>query len=100
MKRHIINCVKFAGLLHDIGKIELPLEILNKPGKLTSNEYEIVKLHPYYGYEILKNIRFPWPIAKVVYQHQERIDGSGYPRGLKGDEILLEAKILSVCDVI
>lgn len=95
-----INCVKFAGLLHDIGKIELPLEILNKPGKLTSNEYEIVKLHPYYGYEILKNIRFPWPIAEVVYQHQERIDGSGYPRGLKGDEILLEAKILSVCDVI
>lgn len=95
-----INCIKYAGLLHDIGKVEVPIEILNKPTKLTKNELDLIKLHSYYGYEILNTIDFPYPIAEVVYQHHERIDGSGYPRGLKGKEILLEAKILSVCDVV
>ena len=95
-----INCIKYAGLLHDIGKVEVPIEILNKPSKLTKNELDLIKLHSYYGYEILNKIDFPYPIAEVVYQHHERIDGSGYPRGLKDKEILLEAKILSVCDVV
>lgn len=95
-----INCIKYAGLLHDIGKVEVPIEILNKPTKLTKNELDLIKLHSYYGYEILKTIDFPYPIAEVVYQHHERIDGSGYPRGLKSDEMLLEAKIISVCDVV
>ncbi|MGB9750584.1 MAG: PAS domain S-box protein [Caldisericia bacterium] len=95
-----INTIKYAGLLHDIGKVEVPIEILNKPSQLTRNELDLVKLHSYYGYEILKTIDFPYPLAEIVYQHHERIDGSGYPRGLKGDEILLEAKILSVCDVV
>lgn len=95
-----INCVKYASLLHDIGKVEVPIEILNKPAKLTKNELDLIKLHSYYGYEILKTIDFPYPIAEVVYQHHERVDGSGYPRGLKSEEILLEAKIISVCDVV
>jgi len=95
-----INTIKYAGLLHDIGKVEVPIEILNKPSQLTRNELDLVKLHSYYGYEILKTIEFPYPLAEIVYQHHERIDGSGYPRGLKDDEILLETKILSVCDVV
>lgn len=88
------------GLVHDIGKISIPAEILTKPTKLSTLEYELIKAHPEKGYEILKNIEFPFPIAEIIYQHHERLDGSGYPRGLKGDEILLEARILAVADVI
>lgn len=88
------------GLVHDIGKISIPSEILTKPTKLSPLEYELIKAHPEKGYEILKNIEFPFPIAEIIYQHHERIDGSGYPRGLKGDEILWEARILAVADVI
>jgi len=89
-----------AGLVHDLGKIHIPAEILSKPGKLTKIEFEMIKTHPEAGYEILKNVDFLWPIAQTVLQHHERIDGSGYPAGLKGDQILLEAKIIAVADVV
>jgi PAS domain S-box-containing protein len=88
------------GLVHDIGKIAIPAEILSKPTKLSVLEYELIKSHSERGYEILKNIDFPFPVAEIVYQHHERMDGSGYPRGLKGDEILMEARILTIADVI
>lgn len=92
--------LRVAGLLHDIGKIAVPAEILSKPSKLTKPEFEIVKCHSQAGFDILKAIEFPWPIAKIVLQHHERIDGSGYPEGLRGQDILLEAKVLAVADVV
>lgn len=92
--------LRIAGLVHDIGKISIPAEYLTKPTRLTQSEYQILQTHPGNGYDILKNVDFPWPIAEVAHQHHERIDGSGYPRGLKGDEILLEARIVAVADVI
>jgi putative two-component system response regulator len=95
-----IEAIRIAGVLHDIGKIRTPVSILNRPGKLLKAEWELIKTHPVVGYKILKQIPFPRPIAEIVYQHHERIDGSGYPRGLKEDGILLEAKILAVADVI
>jgi PAS domain S-box-containing protein/putative nucleotidyltransferase with HDIG domain len=95
-----IEGVEMAGNLHDIGKIYVPSEILNKPGKISDLEFNIIKTHPQVGYDILKSIKFPWPIAEIVFQHHERLDGSGYPSGLKGDQIHLEAKILAVADVI
>ena len=95
-----VEGVRMASLIHDIGKISVPSEILSKPGKLTDIERSLVKTHAQSGYEILKNIKFPWPIAQVVLQHHERIDGSGYPLGLKGQKILLEAKIIGVADVV
>lgn len=95
-----IEGLKLAAEIHDIGKIYVPAEILSKPTKLTELEYTIIKTHPEAGYEILKNIEFPWPIAQIVLQHHERMDGSGYPGGLKGEEILLEARILAVADVV
>ena len=91
--------VYLSGLVHDIGKINVPSEILNKPGKLLSIEFELVKLHPATGYEILKGIDFPWPLADITRQHHERIDGSGYPDGLIGDAILPEAQVIAVADV-
>jgi HD-GYP domain-containing protein (c-di-GMP phosphodiesterase class II) len=87
-------------MIHDVGKIEIPAEILTKPRSLSELEYSIVRLHPQAGYEILRNIDFPWPIADMVWQHHEKIDGSGYPRGLKGEEILLESRILTVADIV
>jgi putative nucleotidyltransferase with HDIG domain len=95
-----IEAIRIAGVLHDIGKIRTPVSLLNRPGKLLKAEWELIKTHPVVGYKILKQIPFPWPIAEIVYQHHERINGSGYPRGLKGDVIRLEAKILAVADVI
>ena len=95
-----VEAIRISGLLHDIGKIRVPVSLLNRPGKLLKAEWELIKLHPLVGYKILKNIPFPWPIADIVYQHHERIDGSGYPRGLTGKEILLEAKIMAVADVM
>lgn len=95
-----IDGLRMAGNLHDIGKITVPAEILSKPGKISKEEYNIIQTHPQVGYDILKTIDFPWPVAKIVLQHHERIDGSGYPLGLKGEETLLEAKILAVSDVI
>lgn len=95
-----VHGLQLAATIHDIGKLSIPAEILTKPGRLTSLEYELIKTHAEAGYQILKGVEFPWPVAEMVRQHHERIDGSGYPRGLKGDQILLEARILSVADVI
>ncbi|MEO0095797.1 MAG: HD domain-containing phosphohydrolase [candidate division WOR-3 bacterium] len=95
-----IQCLNIAGILHDIGKIYVPAEILSKPARLTQAEYDIVKEHPKIGFEILKPIQFPWPIAEIILQHHERIDGSGYPYGLRLDNIILEARILAVADVV
>ena len=92
--------IRMAGLIHDIGKISVPAEILSKPGRLTALELGIIKTHPQVGYDILKNIEFPWPLAKMVYQHHEKMDGSGYPLGLQGEEILLESRILCVADIV
>ena len=90
----------FAALLHDIGKISLPSEYLAKPARLSAQERAIIRCHTEVGYDILKNIPFPWPVAEIVYQHHEHLDGSGYPRGLTDKELLLEAKILTVADVV
>ncbi len=95
-----IEGVRVASLLYEIGKINVPSEILNKPGKITEMEYELIQSHPQSAYEILKNIDFPWPVADIIYQHHEKMDGSGYPGRLRGEEILLEAKILAVADVV
>lgn len=95
-----IEAIEVAATVHDIGKIEIPSEILTKPTKLTDLEYEIIKNHPQAGYDILKDVNFSSPIAKIILQHHEKIDGSGYPNKLKGNEILLEAKIISVADVV
>ncbi len=95
-----VEGIKMAGIVHDLGKIQIPAEILSKPGKITDLEFELIKTHPQIGFDILKGIEFPWPIAQIVYQHHEKINGSGYPQRLKGDEILLEARILSVADIV
>jgi len=95
-----IEGIRVAAALHDIGKISTPAEILSKPGKLTELEYKIIQEHPKIAFTILKGIAFPWPVADIVVQHHERIDGSGYPEGLKGDDILLEARILAVADTV
>lgn len=95
-----IEGLRMAGLIHDIGKLYVPAEILSKPGKLSNIEFELVKTHVEAGYDILKDVEFPWPVAAFVRQHHEKIDGSGYPQGLKDGQILLEAKILTVADVV
>lgn len=95
-----IEGIRMAGEIHDIGKIGVPAEILSKPGKLTDIEFTIIKTHSQVGYDILKNIEFPWPIADIVFQHHERLDGSGYPAHLKGSAILPEANIIIVADVV
>jgi putative nucleotidyltransferase with HDIG domain len=92
--------IRLAGLVHDIGKINVPSEILTKPGRLSQIEHDLIRIHPEAGYDILKDIEFPWPIAEIVRQHHERMDGSGYPRGLTGDVIRIEARIIAVADVI
>jgi putative nucleotidyltransferase with HDIG domain len=95
-----IEGLRFAGIIHDIGKIVAPAEIMAKPRKLTTSEYQLVKDHPRAGYEMVKDIAFPWPVAHIILQHHERLDGSGYPEGLVGDAILTEARILAVADVV
>ncbi len=100
LSEEMIEGLRVASLLHDIGKIKIPAEILSKPAILTDIEYELIKTHPQAGFEILKTISFPWPVGKIVLQHQERMDGSGYPGALKGEEICLEARILGVVDVV
>ncbi|NOY59987.1 MAG: PAS domain S-box protein [Calditrichaeota bacterium] len=91
--------IEVAGLLHDIGKLYIPADILNKPGVLSELEMSFIKTHPQVGYEILKSIKFPWPVADAILQHHERLDGSGYPKGLSGEKILIEARIFGVADV-
>ncbi len=95
-----IHGLNLAGIVHDLGKIRVPAEILSKPSKLSGIEFELLKAHPEVGYEILKDVPFPWPIADIVRQHHERVDGSGYPHQLKGEQILLESRILGVADVV
>jgi PAS domain S-box-containing protein len=95
-----IEGIRLGSMVHDIGKISVPAEILNRPGKLSKDEFGIIKAHPEAGYDILKGVDFPWPIAQMTLQHHERVDGSGYPQGLKGDEIVAEARILAVADVV
>ena len=95
-----VHAIHLAGTVHDLGKIKIPAEILSKPGKITDLEFGLIKVHPQAGYDILKGINFPWPIALMVLQHHERFDGSGYPQGLKGEAILLEARILGVADMV
>lgn len=95
-----IEGIKLGSTIHDIGKIYIPAEILNRPGKLTNAEFEIIKTHPAVGYDIIKDVDFPWPIASMVRQHHERLDGSGYPDGLSGDAIVIEAQIIAVADVV
>jgi PAS domain S-box-containing protein/putative nucleotidyltransferase with HDIG domain len=95
-----LDGLRMAGLLHDIGKMYVPTEILTKPGRLSEVEFNLIKIHPSAGYEILKKIEFPWPVAEIVLQHHELLDGSGYPNKLKGDAICLEAKIIIVADII
>ena len=95
-----VSSIRMAGILHDLGKIAIPAEILSKPSMLSDIEFRLIKTHPQVGYDILKNINFPTPVARIVHQHHERMDGSGYPLGLAGDDILPEARILMVADVV
>ena len=95
-----LNGLQVAAQVHDIGKISIPAEILTKPTRLTAGEWGIIREHPETGYTILKGIPFAWPVAEIVHQHHERLDGSGYPQGLKGDAILPEAKVLAVADMV
>jgi putative nucleotidyltransferase with HDIG domain len=95
-----IEAVRVAGTLHDIGKIYIPAEILAKPGKLTNLEMDLMRTHPTVGHDILSQISFPWPVADIVHQHHERLDGTGYPNGLSGQDILQESRILAVADVV
>ena len=95
-----VEGIQVLCFLHDMGKIAVPAEILNKPGKISLTEFSLIKVHPQVGYDILKDIAFPWPVAQGVLQHHERLDGSGYPSGLTAGEITPEAKILAVADVV
>jgi len=92
--------VKFAAMIHDIGKISVPSDILSKPGRISNTEFEVIKGHSQTGYELLDKINFPWPISQIVHQHHEHLDGTGYPSGFKGNDILLEARIISVADTV
>ena len=99
-EKDMIEAVRMAAIIHDLGKISVPAEILSKPSRLTVNEFNLIKEHPQVGYDILKDIEFPWEIATMVYQHHEKLDGSGYPLGLSGKEILPESRVLTVADVV
>jgi len=95
-----IEGIRMAGMIHDVGKIAVPAEILSKPGGLSDIEFSLIKTHPTIGYHILKDIDFPYPVAQIVLQHHERLDGSGYPGGISREEILVQAKIIAVADVV
>ncbi|MCF7820882.1 MAG: HD domain-containing protein [Mariprofundaceae bacterium] len=94
-----ITGVRLGATIHNIGTLQIPAEILSRPGKLTDVEYQLVQTHAGLGYDILKDVRFPWPLADIAHQHHERMDGSGYPQGLNGVQICLEARIVAVADV-
>jgi HD-GYP domain-containing protein (c-di-GMP phosphodiesterase class II) len=100
LSQETIDGIRMAGVVHDIGKSAVPTEILAKPTPLTPLEYSLIKEHSGLGYTLLKNVESPWPLAEIVYQHHERMDGSGYPRGLAGEAILPEARIMAVADVV
>jgi HD-GYP domain-containing protein (c-di-GMP phosphodiesterase class II) len=100
LSKNQIEGIRLAGLIHDLGKIAIPAEVLSKTSSFTDIEYALIKTHSQIGHDILKNIEFPWPIAKILLQHHEKIDGSGYPMGVCGEEILLESRIICVADVV
>ena len=100
LEDELVKAIELAAVIHDLGKIQVPAEILSKPGKLTEIEFGLVKTHPEVGYRLLKDIDFPWPLAEIIHQHHERMDGSGYPRGLKGEMITLESRIIGVADTV
>jgi len=100
LSKEQVDGIRMAGVIHDLGKISVPAEILSKPGKIGASEFSLIKDHPLTGYAILKGIDFHWPVAEIVRQHHERMDGTGYPYGLAGDEIMLEARVIGVADVI
>ncbi len=95
-----IDVIRMAGIIHDLGKIQIPAEILNMPGPLAEIPFRMIETHPQVGHDILKTLEFPYPIAQIIFQHHERMDGSGYPAGLSGEDILMEARILAVSDVV
>ena len=95
-----ISAVYYAGLIHDLGKISVPAEILSNPGKISDEAMALIRKHPESGFRILKKVEFPWPITRIILEHHERLDGSGYPRGLSGEDICKEARILAVADVV
>jgi PAS domain S-box-containing protein len=95
-----IDSLYMAGIIHDLGKISIPSEILSKPARLAEIEFELIKVHPQSGYDILKDIEFPWPVARIIIEHHERMNGSGYPNRLTGDKLLIESRILAVADVV
>jgi putative nucleotidyltransferase with HDIG domain len=97
---HEIKGIYYASLMHDIGKLTIPIEVLVKPGQISKIEMMLIKIHPQAGWEMLRKIEFPWPIAQITLQHHERLDGSGYPSGLTGDQILGVSKIVAVADVV
>ncbi|RAU21018.1 two-component system response regulator [Paramagnetospirillum kuznetsovii] len=99
LSAEVIEGIETGSLIHDIGKIQIPAEFLSRPGKLSYEAFQVIKTHPRMGWEIVRNIDFPWPVAEMVQQHHECMDGSGYPDGLKGDQIILEARIIAVADV-
>jgi HD-GYP domain-containing protein (c-di-GMP phosphodiesterase class II) len=100
LSEEAVSQIQMAAMIHDIGKIYVPVEFLNKPGRLNPSEWNIVRMHAQIGHDILSPIVFPFPIHKIVLQHHERIDGSGYPNGLKESDICIEAKIIAVADVV
>ncbi len=95
-----VMTIEMSGLMHDLGKLAIPQAILSKPHKLSELEFGLIKTHSQVGYDLLKNIKFPWPIAEIVLQHHEKLDGSGYPQGITGEEMLFESKVLCVADVV
>ncbi|BCB26824.1 hypothetical protein SKTS_17100 [Sulfurimicrobium lacus] len=100
MTKAMINGIRLAAMVHDIGKIHVPAEILSRPGRLTPSEFALIQQHPQSGFEIVGDIDFPWPIGQIILQHHERLDGAGYPNGLKGEDILVEASVIGVADVV
>ena len=100
LSKEQVEGIRMAAVIHDMGKITVPTDILNKPGRLNEHEFGIIKAHPEVAYNILKTIEFPWPLAQIIFQHHERMDGSGYPQGLSGEEIIVEARVLAVADVV
>jgi HD-GYP domain-containing protein (c-di-GMP phosphodiesterase class II) len=100
LNEHQVEGIFMAGVVHDLGKIYVPAEILSKPSRLNDIEFNLIRTHSQVGYDLLKTIDFPWPIAQIVHQHHERLNGSGYPQGLSSEQILIEAKIICVADVV
>ena len=95
-----LNGLRLGTMIHDIGKVAIPAELLNRPGRLSKIEFDVIQQHSLIGHEIIKDVEFPWPVAQMILQHHERLDGSGYPNGLKGEEIIDEARIIAVADVV